>query len=217
MPEGEAGGRPTFSTVIVGEGPLLIPCAEILIRHGHTIQAILSANHVIQEWAREQKIRCVARQDEILAVMDGQPFDYLFSIANLAIVPARILALPRLGAINFHDGPLPRYAGLHATTWAILNRETYHGVTWHEMRESVDTGDILKQLLFALAPDDTAYTLNRKCFQAGIDSFEELVRSLGNGALRAVPQNRSERTYFGKHARPAAQACIDWTLPAETI
>ena len=128
----------TFSTLIIGEGTLLIPCAEILLRHNHKIQTIVSANDVIQEWAQEQKIRCVSRQDEVLASMDGRPFDYLFSIANLSVVPARILALPRLGAINFHDGPLPRYAGLHATTWAILNQETSHGVTWHEMRELVD-------------------------------------------------------------------------------
>ena len=207
----------TFSALILGEGPLLIPCAEILLRHEHTIQAIVSANDVIQEWAQEQKIRCVARQDELLSSMDGRPFDYLFSIANLSVIPARILALPRLGAINFHDGPLPRYAGLHATTWAILNQETSHGVTWHEMREIVDTGAILRQSIFAVAPDETAFTLNRKCFKAGIDSFEDLVKALGDGTLRALPQNLSERTYFAKHARPPAQACIDWTVPAETI
>jgi natural product biosynthesis luciferase-like monooxygenase protein len=207
----------TFSALILGEGALLIPCAEILLRHEHTIQTIVSGNDVIREWAQEQKIRCVSRQDEVLSSVDGRPFDYLFSIANLSIIPTRILALPRLGAINFHDGPLPRYAGLHATTWAILNQETSHGVTWHEMREVVDTGAILQQCTFALAADETAFTLNRKCFKAGIDSFEELVKGLGDGTLRAVPQNPSERTYFAKHKRPAAQACIDWTLPAERI
>ena len=207
----------TFSTLILGEGALLIPCAEILLRHKHKIQTIVSANDVIQEWAQEQKIRCVSRQDEVPSSAGGRPFDYLFSIANLSVIPARILALARLGAINFHDGPLPRYAGLHATTWAILNQETSHGVTWHEMREIVDTGAILEQCIFALAPDETAFTLNRKCFKAGIDSFEELVKALGDGRLRGVPQSLSERTYFAKHARPAAQACIDWTLPAEKI
>ena len=207
----------TFSTLILGEGPLVIPCAETLLRHKHTIQAIVSTNDVIQDWAQEQKIPWVARQDDLLSAVDGRPVDYLFSIANLSLVPARILALPRLGAINFHDGPLPRYAGLHATTWAILNQETSHGVTWHEMKETVDAGAILKQSVFALAPDDTAFTLNRKCFMAGIDSFEELVRALGDGTLRARPQDLSQRTYFAKHARPAAQACIDWALPAEHI
>ena len=206
-----------FSTLLIGEGTLLILCAQILLRHGHAIEAIVSASNAIREWAREQKIRCLPRLDGLPAAMAGRPVDYLFSIANLFVVPARILALPRLGAINFHDGPLPRYAGLHATTWAILNRETSHGVTWHEMRETVDTGGILQQRLFELAPDETAFTLNRKCFTAGIESFEELVRGLGEGQVRARPQDGSERTYFGKHTRPPAQACIDWTLPAETI
>ncbi len=209
----------TFSTLVLGEGTLLIPCAEILLRHRHPIQAIVSDNDVIRQWAEEQKISCVSRQQDLLVAMDGRPVDYLFSIANLSVIPARILALPRLGAINFHDGPLPRYAGLHATTWAILNQETSHGVTWHEMRETVDTGDILQQRIFALAPDETALTLNRKCFKAGIESFEELVKILGDGSgtPRALPQNLSERTYFAKHTRPAAQACIDWTLPAEHL
>jgi len=143
----------TFSTLILGDGPLLIPCAETLLRHKHTIQAIVSTNDVIQDWAQEQKIPWVARQDELLSAVDGRPVDYLFSIANLSLVPARLLALARLGAINFHDGPLPRYAGLHATTWAILNQETSHGVTWHEMKETVDAGAILKQSVFALARD----------------------------------------------------------------
>ena len=207
----------TFNVLVLGEGALLIPCAEILLRHEHTIRAIVSASDVIQEWAREQQIPCVARQDDLFSSVDGRPVDYLFSIANLSVVPARILALPRLGAINFHDGPLPRYAGLHATTWALLNQERVHGVTWHEMKETVDAGAILRQSVFALAPDETAFTLNRKCFKAGIDTFEGLVKGLADGTLRALPQDLSERTYFAKHARPAAQACIDWTLPAEKI
>jgi methionyl-tRNA formyltransferase len=124
----------TFSTLILGEGPLVIPCAEALLGHLYSILAIVSSNDVIQDWAQQQKIPWVAGQDDLLSAVDGRPVDYLFSIANLSLVPAPILALPRLGAINFHDGPLPRYAGLHATTWAILNQETSHGVTWHEMK-----------------------------------------------------------------------------------
>ena len=207
----------TFNTLLVGEGTLLILCAQILLRHGHAIEAIVATSQAIQEWAREQEIRCVSRLDALPAAMDGRPFDYLFSIANLFVVPPGILALPRLGAVNFHDGPLPRYAGLHATTWAILNQETSHGVTWHEMREAVDAGGILQQRLFALDPDETAFTLNRKCFTAGIESFEELIKDLGAGVIRSRPQEPAERTYFGKHTRPPAQACIDWTRPAEKI
>src|SRR5574338_911299 len=161
----------TFTTLIVGEGALLIACAEVLLRYGDTIQPVVSATDAIPEWALTHKIFCASHVDEALAAMNGQGFDYLFSIANLSIVPSRVLALPRLGAVNFHDGPLPRYAGLHATTWAILNQEPAHGVTWHEMRETVDAGDIVQQRLFPLAPDETAVSLNRRWLEAGIESF----------------------------------------------
>ena len=59
----------TFSTLILGEGPLVIPCAETLLRHKHTIQAIVSTNDVIQDWAQEQKIPWVARQDDLLSAV----------------------------------------------------------------------------------------------------------------------------------------------------
>ena len=62
-----------FSTLILGDGPLVIPCAETLLRHKHTIQAIASTNDVIQEWAQEQKIPWVARQDDLLSAVDGRP------------------------------------------------------------------------------------------------------------------------------------------------
>ncbi|HZP39602.1 MAG TPA: MupA/Atu3671 family FMN-dependent luciferase-like monooxygenase [Methylomirabilota bacterium] len=206
-----------FTALLLGEGALLIACAELLLRYGDSILAIVSSTGAIKEWALEQNILCASHLDEALAAMNGQGFDYLFSIANLSIVPTRVLALPRLGAVNFHDGPLPRYAGLHATTWAILNQEPAHGVTWHEMRETVDAGDILQQRLFQLDPDETAVSLNRRCFEAGIESFDALLRGLRDGTLERRAQDPAARTYFGRHARPAAQACIDWTWPAERI
>ena len=95
-----------FSTLILGDGPLVIPCAETLLRHKHTIQAIVSTNDVIQEWAQEQKIPWVARQDDLLSAVDGRPVDYLFSIANLSLVPARILALPASGRHQFSRRPV---------------------------------------------------------------------------------------------------------------
>ena len=67
--------------------------------------------------------------------LQRQRFDYLFSVANLAMLPPSLLHAARLGAINFHDGPLPRFAGLNATSWALLSGATSHGITWHEMAD----------------------------------------------------------------------------------
>ena len=82
------------------------------------------------------------------------------------MLKAAQLALPRRFAINYHDAPLPRYAGRHATPWAILQQETQYAVTWHVMASTIDAGDILVQQPVSIAPQDTAYTLNLACFDA---------------------------------------------------
>ena len=74
-------------------------------------------------------------------------FDYLFSIANLVVLPSELISRAGKLAINFHDALLPYYAGLNTTSWAIIHRESTHGVTWHEMTSLVDTGRIVAQIL----------------------------------------------------------------------
>ena len=79
-------------------------------------------------------------------MLEKTSFDFLFSIVNSQILFPSLLKLPREFAINFHDALLPKYAGVHATSWAIFNQEKTHGITWHVMSEIVDSGDILKQV-----------------------------------------------------------------------
>src|SRR5439155_12124948 len=80
--------------------------------------------------------------EDLVAAFKAVPFDYLFSIANMHIIPNEIFTLPRRFAINFHDGPLPRYAGVHATSWALIHQERHHAVSWHEVGDLVDGGRI---------------------------------------------------------------------------
>jgi hypothetical protein len=127
------------------------------------------------------------------------------------------LQLPRERAINFHDGPLPRYAGLNATCWSLLHGEREHAVTWHVIEPKADTGAILVQRSFAIAPDDTAFTLNARCFEAGQESFAELTQRLADRTLEPQVQDLARRTYFGKHARPPALAVLDFAQAAAAV
>jgi folate-dependent phosphoribosylglycinamide formyltransferase PurN len=44
-------------------------------------------------------------------------------------IPADVLALPRIGAINFHDALLPRHRGPNATGWAFRSGDAETGMT----------------------------------------------------------------------------------------
>ena len=124
---------------------------------------------------------------------------------------------PRVAAVNYHDGPLPRYAGIHATSWALLAGETGHGVSWHAMTDRVDAGDVLARELFDISPDDTAFTLNARAYEAALRSFKRLIADLESGSLQRRPQDPAQRTFFGRHKRPADAGILDWTASARSL
>jgi len=185
-----------FSCVIIGSGTLPILCAEILLSSGHEICSIISSDAEVKRWTKERKIPHVEASANLAELLSRQPFDYLFSIVNEHILREDVLKLPRKVAINYHDSLLPRYAGTHATSWALMNGETVHGVTWHLMTNVVDAGDVLKQECVEIAEDDTALTLNMKCYEAAITSFAQLVAELEAGSVVARKQNLDDRAFF---------------------
>src|SRR5689334_7494110 len=113
-----------ISCYIIGEGTLPIQCAEILLNRKHTIYGIISSDLAVTDWARGREIPHIdPKNKDIVTFLSLHPFEYLFSIVNMNILPKRVLAFPRRCAINFHDAPLPRYAGRYATSWAIMQGE----------------------------------------------------------------------------------------------
>ena len=208
---------PRFSCYVIGDDSLLIECAELLLAGGHDVRGVVSDSPRIGAWADRRGLRRwpVAGYEPALA--GEAPFDYLFAITHLALVPAAVLRLPGRGAINFHDGPLPRYAGLNAPAWALMAREPRYGVSWHLMAPGVDEGDVLVQRVFDVASDETSLGLNTRCFAAGLESFRELIDALAAGTVTRRTQDRAGRTYFARHDRPAAACVLDFSKPAATL
>ncbi|MFI9203132.1 amino acid adenylation domain-containing protein [Streptomyces sp. NPDC053048] len=206
-----------FSCVLVGENSLLVSCAEILLERGHRVLGVVSPDAGIRAWARDAGLPATDFGADLVAHLSAEPFDYLFSIVNLRMMPRQVLDLARELPVNFHDGPLPRHAGLHATTWAVLGREHTHGVTWHLMTERVDAGDVLVRRTVPVEPAETSETLNVKCLEAGIDSFGELVVALEHGRVRRQPQDFALRTCHGRLERPPGGGFLRWDRPAEEL
>jgi len=207
----------TFSCYVIGETSLVQQCGELLLARGHRIYGVISPNTAVRQWAAGKNIPHLHSADNCESFLQQHAFDYLFSIVNNAVLPDKILRLPKKQAINFHDALLPRYGGMHATSWAIMNREKNHGITWHGMTSRIDAGPILKQKVITLQNDETAVSLNIKCYQAARAAFAELIEELSSGTAVAQPQNLAVRSYFGRNKRPAAGCLIFWDGSAEDI
>jgi natural product biosynthesis luciferase-like monooxygenase protein len=207
----------TPSCFILGEGSLIVQCALTLRERGLEIRGIVTREPAVRQWADGEGVRVIKPGNGAADAMRAEPFDYLFSIVNLEILPDEIVTLPRRLAVNFHDGPLPKYAGINTPSWALLEQATEYGVTWHEMTAGADRGRILAQETFELAPDETAFSLNTRCFGAGMNSFVSVVDGLLSDALELREQDFSRRTYFRKFQRPEAASLIDFGQGADEI
>ena len=200
-----------LTCVLVGETSLLLQCAEILINRGHVVKGIISSDGLIpNSWPTFSDLT------DAIHCIDERP-DLLISIANRLILSEDQLGYPKLGAINYHDSPLPKYAGVNAPSWAILNGESRHGVSWHLMEADVDAGPLLVQEHFAIDPIDTSLSLSSKCFEHALISFGVLLDRLESRDLQGFPQDLSKRTVYFKTNRLPRQGIISWLEPADSI
>jgi natural product biosynthesis luciferase-like monooxygenase protein len=161
-------------------------------------------------------LRHIDAGEDLAEALDGVPMDVLFSIANRRLLPAGVLRLAHRAAVNFHDGPLPERAGLNVPVWSILEGEADHGVTWHLMDEGVDNGPIIAEERFPIAADETSFTLNVKCYEAGLTTFERVLDALESDSFLPRAQEGTGRMYK-RDQRPAGAAVLDWNRPAEEL
>jgi len=176
-----------FKGIFVGKGQILVECMQHWVEAGHKLVSIISDCPEVGAWAAISDFPVVSPKADLVGHLSGKVFDYLFSIVNHAILPDELLSLPTRRAVNFHDSLLPKYAGFNATSWAIMNGEAVHGVTWHSMTENVDSGDILLQKTFEISAEDTGFSVGVKCAAACRETFVDLLAALQSEAESGVP------------------------------
>ena len=204
-----------FTCFLIGKDNLLLECAKILRARSALILGIVTQAAPVRKWAYEHDIPCFDSLYDIDWKKDT--IDYLFSIVNDKIIPPEVLQKIFYLTINFHDAPLPRYAGSNATSWAIIHNEKKHGITWHVVNEMINGGELLKQVEIPIAEDETVLSLNIKCLEQGIISFAELIDELAEHSYEPVPQDITNRTFFSRKQKPENNGCIDWGRTADEI
>lgn len=210
-------GSYPFKCVLIGGKSLIIKCADLLLEGKHKILTIISDEAAVYDWAKLHNIEAIPLTQDNLKTIERYDFDYLFSIANLKVLPEPLIQRPAKLAINFHDGPLPDYAGINVPAWAIMNHEHKHAISWHVMTNELDKGDILVSLPVPITDHETSLSLNTKCFDIGIQGFQELISNIEDNSLEPIQQRLENHNYYAKCKRPAAASTILWNQSAEDI
>ena len=141
--------------------------------------------------------------------------DVIVIIAYGQIIPARLIAIPRLGWINLHGSLLPKYRGAAPIHWAIASGETRTGLTTMQIDAGLDSGPTLLKYETPIAPDETAPQLYLRLAEAGGPLMTETLRGLAGGTITPAPQDSSQATFAPPLKKEDGR--MDWSLPAQKI
>lgn len=141
--------------------------------------------------------------------------DVVVIIAYGQIIPASLIAIPRLGWINLHASLLPKYRGAAPINWAIVNGEKRTGVTTMQIDAGLDTGPMLLRQETEVGADETAPELTARLAEIGAPLVAETLQKLQRGEIVPAGQDNSKAT----HAPPLKkeEGRINWGAPAEQI
>lgn len=203
---------------LIGGDTLLMECAQTLLDRGHTIVSVAAGSERVASWAMGAGLAVHAADDldDFADSVRSNSVDYLFAITHLRLLPPSIVTAASRMAINFHDGPLPGYAGLNTPVWGILRGEAEWGVTWHRIDEGIDTGEVLVQRRFAIANRETSLSLNTRNFEEALDSFGDVLDLIEADNLLPIARDGSEpTTTFRRDDRP--DGVLDFTQSAVDV
>ncbi|HEX4013888.1 MAG TPA: methionyl-tRNA formyltransferase [Candidatus Cybelea sp.] len=148
------------------------------------------------------------------AEIAGERFD-LFVLASYGrILPAELLALPRLGSLNVHPSLLPKYRGATPIQSAILHGERTTGVSIMLMDAGLDTGDVAIARAVDIEPEESYGELHDRLAATGAELLGEALDAARRGELQAQPQ-RGEATLTRPIGRDDLH--VDWSWAPERI
>lgn len=141
----------------------------------------------------------------------------LFVVAAYGkMIPADLLAIPRLGAINIHPSLLPRWRGPSPIQTAILHGDKETGVTIMKMDAEMDHGPILANDKLHITNYKITYPeLHDQLAELGAKLLMSTLPRWIAGALTPIAQDDSQATYCALLTKNSGK--INWEKPAEEI
>ena len=110
-------------------------------------------------------------------------------------LPASLLEIAPLGAINLHPSLLPAYRGPDPLFWIFRDGERRAGVTVHLMTAEFDAGDILGQQALDLPDGTGGDLLEARYAEIGGRLQADAAWALWKGSAERRPQDERKATY----------------------
>jgi methionyl-tRNA formyltransferase len=169
-------------------------------RHGHSIALLVTTpgpvarrspmyQDTIAAAPPNQEIVITTRPQRLVPIIAAVAPDLIVCWSFPYRIPANVVAIPRLGAVNLHPALLPRYRGTNAARQFYDDNPTI-GATVHRIAPAFDAGPILSQQERAIPANATI----------------EAVRAVWVGAMDASLEEGLARAVAGEPGMPQDEA-----------
>ncbi len=216
-------------TALVGAVESTRVALEVLIAVGHAPLAIVTlapesagrhSDYVdLSPYAARSGVDVIQSSNvnapNVVSRLSALELDYLAIIGWSQIGGRELLSCAAQGTIGYHPAALPQNRGRAVIPWTIIQGLQTTGSTLFWIDEGVDSGDVLAQLTFPVAPDETASSLYQKHMDALTRMLADVSPMLAARTAPRYPQDHSQGTYCSR--RTADDGWIDWSRPAHEV
>jgi methionyl-tRNA formyltransferase len=157
------------------------------------------------------------RDEEFVIRLNELAPDCCPVVAYGALLPQRVLDIPRHGWINLHFSLLPAWRGAAPVQHAILAGDQLTGATTFQIVLELDAGPIFATVREPIRPNDTAGDLLHRLSLSGARILVDTLDGIEDGTLTATPQPETDAQVSYASKINVEDAQIDWTQPAEVV
>lgn len=166
----------------------------------------------VAAWAAERDIETLKpatlKDPHALSELANTDWDFFVVAMYNAIIPARILSLPRKGCLNVHPSLLPKFRGPSPILSTILANERTTGISIMLLDEQMDHGPILAQARIEIEEADwpmRGSVLSELLSTEGGTLLAETIPQWMEGTITPEEQDHARATYTKKFSKEDAR------------
>ncbi len=217
--------------VFAGTPEVALPALEAIAGSSHELLAVLTRPDApagrnrrpqrspVGLWADERGIEVLTpqrpRDESFVERLTALAPDCVPVVAYGALVPPKVLAIPRHGWINLHFSLLPAWRGAAPVQHAVLHGDELTGAAVFQLEAGLDTGPVYGHLVEPIGPRDTAGDLLARLAVSGAGLLATVLDAIEAGTAVAVPQPADGVSLAPKIAVDDAR--VRWVEPAFAV
>ena len=212
--------------VFAGTPAVAVPALEALLASRHEVVAVLTRPDAARGRSSKlvpSEVGAFARDAGLPVLKPAHPREEGFVealtqlapdacpvVAYGALVPQRVLDIPRYGWINLHFSLLPRWRGAAPVQRALMAGDAETGATTFRLVRELDAGPVYGTTRLPLAGTETAGDVLGALAASGAGLLVDTIDALAD--TEPAPQPEAGITLAPKVE--VAEVQLDWSLPA---